>query len=71
MSDEFKMDRLFKDILDISIITGGKDDDYGDRLSRVRTVVVMIVFAFMISSAQFMGKPMKCWCPSEFKQTHM
>src|SRR6218665_1137286 len=63
------MDRLFKSVLSIREIKFHVDDDYVDRLSRQYTVVVVVCFAFLVSTKQFVGTPMNCWCPAEFTES--
>nr|AFC34077.1 INX16 [Hirudo verbana] len=65
------MDRLFKSVLSIRELKFHVDDDYVDRLSRQYTVVLMVLFAFLVSTKQFVGSPINCWCPAEFKESHV
>lgn len=65
------MDRLFKSVLSIRELKFHVDDDYVDRLSRQYTVVLMVLFAFLVSTKQFVGNPINCWCPAEFKESHV
>ena len=46
------------------------DDDYVDRLSRHYTVLLLISLAFLVSSRQFVGSPIVCWCPAQFTKSH-
>ncbi|ESO06868.1 hypothetical protein HELRODRAFT_170896 [Helobdella robusta] len=64
------MDRLFKSVLSIREIKFRMDDDYVDRLSRQYSVIILICFGFLVSTKQFVGKPINCWCPAEFKPSH-
>lgn len=36
-------------------------------MSHVYTVVVLIIFAVVVSTSQFVGDPIHCWHPAEFK----
>ncbi|ESN91841.1 hypothetical protein HELRODRAFT_182016 [Helobdella robusta] len=65
------MDRLFKSVLSIRELKFHVDDDYIDRLSRQYTVVLMVLFAFLVSTKQFVGTPINCWCPAEFTSSHV
>jgi len=60
------MERLFKSVLSIRELKFHVDDDYVDRLSRQFTVVITVCFAFVVSTKQFVGRPIHCWCPAEF-----
>lgn len=64
------MDRLFKSILSIREIKFRTDDDYVDRLSRQHTVILLITFSFIVSTKQFVGSPIACWCPAQFTSSH-
>lgn len=64
------MDRLFKSVLSIREIKFRVDDDYVDRLSRQQTVIVLVCFGFLVSTKQFVGKPINCWCPAQFTDSH-
>lgn len=46
------------------------DDDYVDRLSRQYTVLTLICFSFLVSTKQFVGMPISCWCPAQFTDSH-
>jgi innexin len=42
------------------------DDDLYDKCSRKFSTIMMLVFSFILSTAQFVGEPIRCWCPNEF-----
>ena len=65
------MDRLFKSVLSIRELKFHVDDDYVDRLSRQYTVILTVLFAFLVSTKQFVGSPINCWCPAEFTGSHV
>ena len=65
------MDRLFKSVLSIRELKFHVDDDHVDRLSRQYTVIILICFAFLVSTKQFVGRPINCWCPAEFTESHV
>ena len=65
------MDKLFKSVLSIRELKFHVDDDYVDRLSRQYTVIMSILFAFLVSTKQFVGTPINCWCPAEFTESHV
>jgi len=65
------MERLFKSVLSIRELKFHVDDDYVDRLSRQFTVVIAVCFAFLVSTKQFVGSPINCWCPAEFTSSHV
>jgi hypothetical protein len=45
------------------------DDDIFDKFSRKFSTIMMLVFAFVLSTAQLVGEPIKCWCPNEFSDS--
>ncbi|ESN91764.1 hypothetical protein HELRODRAFT_70423 [Helobdella robusta] len=64
------MDRLLKSALTIREIKFRMDDDYIDRLTRQYTVIILICFGFLVSTKQFVGRPITCWCPANFEESH-
>jgi hypothetical protein len=64
------MDRLFKSFHSLHELKFRPDDDYVDRLSRQYTSLILICFAFLVSTRQFVGKPISCWCPAQFTDSH-
>ncbi|OAF69219.1 hypothetical protein A3Q56_03041 [Intoshia linei] len=64
------MDRLFKSLLSIKEIKIRVDDDYVDRISRQYSVIILIFFSFIVSTKQFVGTPISCWCPAQFTPSH-
>jgi len=65
------MEKLLKSALTIRDVKFRMDDDYIDRLNRQYTVIVLICFAALVSTKQFVGKPMTCWCPAQFTDSHV
>lgn len=45
---------------------GRRDDDWFDRLSNRYTVIVILVFAGLITLYQLGDNPITCWCPVHF-----
>ncbi|XP_076458059.1 innexin unc-9-like [Babylonia areolata] len=52
-------------------LQGARDDDWADRTSHLYTVVLLCIFTAMVSSAQYVGDPINCWCPAEFPSFHV
>ncbi|KAL8584973.1 hypothetical protein ACOMHN_043609 [Nucella lapillus] len=47
-------------------LQGASNDDWIDRLNHVWTVFLFAMFAIIVSTGQFVGDPIHCWCPAEF-----
>ncbi|XP_063711190.1 innexin unc-9-like isoform X2 [Symsagittifera roscoffensis] len=50
----------------ISQITGTGDGDFGDRLNHRYTPILLILFAILASTKQYVGEPINCWVPQSF-----
>jgi hypothetical protein len=46
-------------------------DDFVDRLNRKYTVILLLVFITVLSSKQYIGEPMACFCPAHFTGAHV
>ncbi|XP_045180930.2 innexin unc-9-like [Mercenaria mercenaria] len=45
-------------------------DDWVDRVNHVYTVMMLLVFAVLLSAAQYVGAPIYCWIPAELYDGH-
>ena len=67
------MDRLFS----LIAYTGGGDsqtgggDSFVDRLNCRYTVILLSLFAIMVTTKHYAGEPIECWCPSHFTDSHV
>lgn len=52
-------------------LKGKKDDDFIDRLSSRYSVVLILVFASIVTFYQFGGTLITCWCPVHFTDSHI
>ncbi|CAF4030822.1 unnamed protein product [Rotaria sp. Silwood2] len=50
---------------------GRYDDDFVDRLSRHYSVLIFSIFILIVSSVQFVGKPISCFTPASFTGAHI
>lgn len=64
------MEHLFKSVLSVREFRFHTDDDHIDRLSRRYTVIVLVGFAVLVTTKQFVGTPINCWCPAQFTDSH-
>lgn len=42
------------------------DDDFIDRLNHKYTVILLVIFTVIVSTNQYVGNPIECWCPTDF-----
>ncbi|KAH3750915.1 hypothetical protein DPMN_185453 [Dreissena polymorpha] len=47
-------------------LKGRYDDDWIDRLNHLYTTIIFIIFTIIVSTKQYVGEPIHCWCPAEF-----
>ena len=47
-----------------------KDDDFIDRLSHRYTSAVLVAFAVVVTTTQYVGDPIHCWVPAHFTGNH-
>ncbi|ESN98968.1 hypothetical protein HELRODRAFT_95018 [Helobdella robusta] len=46
------------------------DDDIVDRLNHRYTSLLLVIFTIVISTTQYVGTPIHCWCPAFFSSNH-
>ncbi|OAF69070.1 hypothetical protein A3Q56_03180 [Intoshia linei] len=64
------IDRLFRTVLSLKEVKIDKDDEFADRISRQYTVSILLALAFIVTTKQFVGDPIHCWCPAYFTDSH-
>jgi len=47
------------------------DDDIVDRLNHHFTVVFLVVAMVVVTTTQYVGSPINCWCPAYFTDSHI
>ena len=50
---------------------GACDDDFYDRISRRYSVILLMIFTILVSTKQYVGEPIACFCPAHFTGTHV
>lgn len=50
---------------------GITDDSRIHLLNRLYCVVALVVFTVIVSSRQYAGEPIQCWCPAVFEKSHV
>jgi len=64
------MDRLASLIASAPKIRSANDDDFTDRLSSRYSVVILVLFAILVSMNQYVRNPITCWAPVHFTGAH-
>ena len=47
------------------------DDDIIDRLNHHFTVLFLIIAMVVVTTTQYVGSPINCWCPAYFTHSHI
>ncbi|XP_067930649.1 innexin unc-9-like [Watersipora subatra] len=62
----FSMSGFLEAVSKVSKFALRWDDDVYDRLSHRYTVMVCALFTVIVSTKQYVGDPISCWCPATF-----
>lgn len=65
------MATLVKVVLNLAKGEERLDDTITDRLNHVTTSAILVVMAVLVSTKQYVGDPIECWCPKEFTKNQV
>lgn len=63
-------DSLFSAVAKVAKVNVRNDDDLVDRLNHRYTVIFLVIFTVIVSTTQYVGNPIHCWCPAYFTGNH-
>lgn len=66
-----RLDSVLGSFATYARLKGRYDDDWIDRLHHLYTTIVLIIFTIVVSTKQYVGEPIHCWCPGEFTKSHV
>lgn len=65
------MDSIIGSVGRLGKVKVRNDDDLIDRMNHLYTTGILIIFTVVVSARQYVGDPIRCWCPGEFTGAHV
>ncbi|OWF53666.1 Innexin unc-9 [Mizuhopecten yessoensis] len=65
------MDSIIGSVGRVANVKVRNDDDIVDRVNHFYTTGIFIIFTVVVSARQYVGDPIRCWCPAQFPGTHV
>ena len=64
------MEGLISTVAKVAKVNIRNDDDLIDRVNHRYTVIFLVIFTVLVSTTQYVGDPIHCWCPAYFTGNH-
>jgi hypothetical protein len=64
------LESLISTVAKVAKVNIRNDDDLCDRLNHRYTVIFLFIFTVLVSTTQYVGNPIHCWCPAYFTSNH-
>ena len=61
---------LISTVAKVAKVNIRNDDDLVDRLNHRFTTIFLVIFTVVVSTTQYVGNPIHCWCPAYFTNNH-
>ena len=66
MRYRFRLDGVLGNASKYVGLTAKDDDDFIDRISHHYSTIILVIFTVIVSTKQYVGDPIECWCPAQF-----